>query len=77
MVLISFLVAFATVMSAVGICDRCDIGSGGVYYILTHVLGGKVGATVGLLYSVGHVSILFYSSSYFSYLHYKCLFCFY
>jgi len=43
-------------MSAVGICDRCDIGHGGVYFILTHVLGGKVGGTVGLMYCVGHVS---------------------
>lgn len=55
-VLISFLVALVTVMSAVGICDRCDIGHGGVYFILTHVLGGKVGGTVGLMYCVGHVS---------------------
>ena len=45
-------------MSAVGICDRCDIGHGGVYFILTHVLGGKVGGTVGMMYCVGHVSLV-------------------
>ncbi|XP_066936337.1 solute carrier family 12 member 8-like [Clytia hemisphaerica] len=52
--LISFLVALVTLMSAVGVSDRCDLGHGGVYFILTHVLGGKVGGTVGLMYCVGH-----------------------
>ena len=42
-------------MSAVGICDRCDIGKGGVYFIITHVLGGKIGGAIGLLYCLGHV----------------------
>ena len=56
-VLVSFLVALATVMSAVGICDRCDIGKGGVYFIITHVLGRKVGGATGLLYCIGHVCV--------------------
>lgn len=49
----SFLVAFITVMSAVGICDRCSVGKGGVYLILTHVLGGKIGGTIGILFCMG------------------------
>lgn len=53
--LLSFVIAVATVMSAVGICDRCDIGRGGVYFIITHVLGGKIGGAIGLLYCLGHV----------------------
>jgi len=53
-VLLSFLIALSTVMSAVAICDRCDIGKGGVYFIITHVLGGKIGGTMGLLYCFGH-----------------------
>lgn len=55
-VLISFLVALATVMSAVGICDRCHIGKGGVYFIITHVLGGRIGGAIGLLYCIGHAT---------------------
>ncbi len=43
-------------MSAVGICDRCDVKGGGVYFIVSHVLGEKVGGTIGLLYCLGHVS---------------------
>lgn len=54
--MLSFLIALSTVMSAVAICDRCDIGKGGVYFIITHVLGGKIGGTMGLLYCFGHVS---------------------
>lgn len=46
-------------MSAVGICDRCHIGKGGVYFIITHVLGGRIGGAIGLLYCIGHVSNFF------------------
>ncbi|XP_018430923.1 PREDICTED: solute carrier family 12 member 8, partial [Nanorana parkeri] len=53
--LVSFviLVALVTVLSGIGVCERCSIGSGGVYSMISTVLGGKVGGTVGLLYIFG------------------------
>ncbi|KAM5153315.1 solute carrier family 12 member 8 [Mantella aurantiaca] len=53
--LVSFviLVALVTVLSGIGVCERCSIGSGGVYSMISTVLGGKVGGTVGLLYVFG------------------------
>ncbi|KAM6970570.1 solute carrier family 12 member 8 [Aplochiton taeniatus] len=47
------LFALATVMSGIGVCKRVVIGSGGVYAIITTVLGGRVGGAVGLLYVFG------------------------
>ncbi|XP_053326980.1 solute carrier family 12 member 8 isoform X2 [Spea bombifrons] len=55
MFLVSFVivVALVTVLSGIGVCERCSIGSGGVYSMISTVLGGKVGGTVGLLYIFG------------------------
>ncbi|KFV82546.1 Solute carrier family 12 member 8, partial [Struthio camelus australis] len=55
MFLVSFviLVALVTVLSGIGVCERCSIGSGGVYSMVSTVLGGQVGGTIGLLYIFG------------------------
>ncbi|NXD06056.1 S12A8 protein, partial [Nothocercus nigrocapillus] len=55
MFLVSFvvLVALVTVLSGIGVCERCSIGSGGVYSMISTVLGGQVGGTIGLLYIFG------------------------
>ncbi|ERL94641.1 hypothetical protein D910_11916 [Dendroctonus ponderosae] len=45
--------ALVSVLSAVGICERCRIESGGVYFVLGHVLGSRVGGSLGLLYCFG------------------------
>lgn len=47
------LVALVTVMSGMGVCERCTVGNGGVYSMISMVLGGRVGGTVGLLYVFG------------------------
>ncbi|XP_051259909.1 solute carrier family 12 member 8 isoform X2 [Dicentrarchus labrax] len=47
------LVALVTVMSGIGVCEHCGIGSGGIYSMISTVLGGRVGGTVGLLYVFG------------------------
>ncbi|KAM9804928.1 solute carrier family 12 member 8 [Neosynchiropus ocellatus] len=47
------LVALATVMSGIGISEHCGVGSGGIYSMISTVLGGRVGGTVGLLYVFG------------------------
>ncbi|XP_060118784.1 solute carrier family 12 member 8 [Heteronotia binoei] len=53
LVSIVILVALITVLSGIGVCERCSIGSGGVYSMISTVLGGQVGGTVGLLYIFG------------------------
>ncbi|GLD59957.1 solute carrier family 12 member 8, partial [Lates japonicus] len=47
------LVALVTVMSGIGVCENCGAGSGGIYSMISTVLGGRVGGTVGLLYVFG------------------------
>lgn len=55
MLLVSLVVvvALVTVFSGIGVCERCRVGSGGVYSMISTVLGGRVGGTVGLLYVFG------------------------
>uniref|UniRef100_A0A452I254 Amino acid permease/ SLC12A domain-containing protein n=1 Tax=Gopherus agassizii TaxID=38772 RepID=A0A452I254_9SAUR len=55
MFLVSFVVvvALVTVLSGIGVCERCSIGSGGVYSMISTVLGGQVGGTIGLFYIFG------------------------
>ena len=58
-VLIIFLtlcVALVAVLSAIGAVERCHMQSGGVYFLLSHILGSRLGATVGILYCFGQVS---------------------
>lgn len=54
------LIIFATVslvlvsvLSAVGICERCRVESGGVYFLIAHTLGSRFGGSLGLLYCFG------------------------
>ena len=51
----SVFVALISVLSAVGICERCRIESGGVYFVVAHVLGSRFGGSLGLLYCFGQV----------------------
>ncbi|XP_014794248.1 PREDICTED: solute carrier family 12 member 8 [Calidris pugnax] len=55
MFLVSFvaLVALVTILSGIGVCEKCSIRSGGVYSMISTVLGGQVGGTIGLLYIFG------------------------
>lgn len=50
------LVALVTVMSGIGVCEHCGIGNGGIYSMISTVLGGRVAGTVGLLYVFGQAS---------------------
>uniref|UniRef100_A0A158P6V2 AA_permease domain-containing protein n=1 Tax=Angiostrongylus cantonensis TaxID=6313 RepID=A0A158P6V2_ANGCA len=47
------ILALITVFSAIGIVERCQIQSGGIYSLVSHVLGGRVGGAVGLIYALG------------------------
>lgn len=57
LLLVSFviLVALITVLSGIGVAEHGGIGSGGVYSMISSVLGGQMGGTVGLLYVFGQV----------------------
>ncbi|KAM9344372.1 solute carrier family 12 member 8 [Pholidichthys leucotaenia] len=55
MVLVSMVVVFAlvTVMSGIGVSELCGVGSGGIYSMISTILGGRVGGAIGLLYVFG------------------------
>ena len=40
-------------MSAVGIVSKTQVDSGGVYFLISYVLGSRVGGAVGLVYCFG------------------------
>lgn len=52
-IVLTLLVALAPALSAIGICERTHVESGGVYFLLAHVLGQRSGGTIGILYSFG------------------------
>lgn len=54
-IVLTLLVALAPALSAIGICERTHVESGGVYFLLAHVLGQRSGGTVAILYSFGMV----------------------
>lgn len=53
------MTSLISVLSAVGICERCRIESGGVYFVIAHTLGSRFGGSLGLLYCFGQVSYIF------------------
>lgn len=57
-VVITLLVALVPVLSAIGVCERCHVGNGGVYFLLSHVLGQRAGGAVGVMYAFGQVAIM-------------------
>nr|XP_045609919.1 solute carrier family 12 member 8-like [Procambarus clarkii] len=52
-VIVSVLVVLTSVVSAVGICERTRMENGGIYSLISHVLGSQVGGSVGLVYCFG------------------------
>ncbi|GLV37601.1 uncharacterized protein CBL_13874 [Carabus blaptoides fortunei] len=52
-VLATVFVALISVLSAVGICERCRVERGGVYFLIAHILGSRFGGSLGLLYCFG------------------------
>ncbi|XP_006822602.1 solute carrier family 12 member 8-like [Saccoglossus kowalevskii] len=52
-VTVTIIVALIAGLSAIGVCERCHVQSGGVYFLLSHVLGTRIGGTIGIMYSFG------------------------
>ncbi|KRZ62579.1 Solute carrier family 12 member 8 [Trichinella nativa] len=53
--LLGILLAIIPVLSAIEICERCQIQSGGVYFLVSHVLGAKIGGAVGIIFILGQI----------------------
>ncbi|XP_076456683.1 solute carrier family 12 member 8-like [Babylonia areolata] len=49
-VLMSVSIVLIVALSAVGVCERCRVGSGGVYFLIAHILGSRIGGSVGVIY---------------------------
>ncbi len=56
--LLCMVLALVPILSAIGICERCQIQSGGVYFLVSHILGGQIGGAVGVLYAFGQVKVM-------------------
>uniref|UniRef100_A0A915DGG7 Amino acid permease/ SLC12A domain-containing protein n=1 Tax=Ditylenchus dipsaci TaxID=166011 RepID=A0A915DGG7_9BILA len=50
------LFSMITVLSAIGICERCKIQSGGIYFLISHVLGKRIGGAIGIIYTFGQAT---------------------
>ncbi|KAL7647628.1 UNVERIFIED_CONTAM: hypothetical protein RMT77_001228 [Armadillidium vulgare] len=49
------IVVASTTLSVVGILSLIQIESGGVYFLVSHVLGSRIGGSVGLVYCFGQI----------------------
>ncbi|RUS91653.1 hypothetical protein EGW08_000626 [Elysia chlorotica] len=49
-VLCSVAIVLISALSAIGLCERCRVQSGGVYFLISHTLGGRIGGSIGILY---------------------------
>lgn len=66
-ILLTILMIFVTVflvlivaLSAIGVCERCKMEGGGVYFLVAHVLGGRIGGCIGILYCFAQVSPVYF-----------------
>ncbi|XP_054723458.1 solute carrier family 12 member 8-like [Uloborus diversus] len=52
-VCITVLIGTMTVLSGIGICERCHLQSGGVHFLLSHIFGTRMGGAISLIYCFG------------------------
>ena len=55
-VLCSVAIVLISALAAIGLCERCRVQSGGVYFLISHILGGRIGGSIGILYCFAQVS---------------------
>jgi len=56
-ILLTASIALVAALSAIGVCERCNMESGGVYFLIGHVLGARTSAAIGIVYCFGQVSL--------------------
>ncbi|XP_053391021.1 LOW QUALITY PROTEIN: solute carrier family 12 member 8-like, partial [Mercenaria mercenaria] len=49
-IILAVLVVLIVALSGIGVCERCKVESGGVYFLISHVLGSRIGGSVGVVY---------------------------
>ncbi|KAL4218214.1 hypothetical protein ACF0H5_022950 [Mactra antiquata] len=49
-IILAVLVVLIVALSGIGVCERCKVESGGVYFLMSHVLGARIGGSVGVIY---------------------------
>ncbi|XP_060601594.1 solute carrier family 12 member 8-like [Ruditapes philippinarum] len=49
-IVLAVLVVLIVALSGIGVCERCKVESGGVYFLISHVLGSRIGGSVGVVY---------------------------
>lgn len=52
-----------SVLSAVGIVARTRVDSGGIYSLISQVLGSRAGGAIGLIYCFGQVEFIITNNS--------------
>ena len=58
-VLMSVSIVLIVALSAVGVCERCRVESGGIYFLMAHILGSRIGGSVGVIYCFAQVHTCF------------------
>ena len=54
-IILAVLIVFIVALSGIGVCERCHMESGGVYFLMSHVLGARIGGSVGVVYCFAQV----------------------
>ena len=54
-VFMSVSIVLIVALSAVGVCERCRVESGGIYFLMAHILGSRIGGSVGVIYCFAQV----------------------
>ncbi|XP_069106721.1 solute carrier family 12 member 8-like [Argopecten irradians] len=49
-IFVAVMIVLIVALSAIGVCERCKMESGGVYFLLSHVLGARIGGSIGVIY---------------------------
>ncbi|XP_076307134.1 solute carrier family 12 member 8 [Tachypleus tridentatus] len=52
-IMVTVTICTMAVMAGIGICERCHVESGGVHFLLSHVLGAQIGGAFSIVYCFG------------------------
>ena len=57
-IILAVTIVLIVALSGIGVCERCHMESGGVYFLMSHVLGARIGGSVGVIYCFAQVSCM-------------------